>query len=227
MTREEAIWWVNHLFEIQKEEYFNKRMMEDAKEVEEAQHMAIDALKCKPTVIRCKELLSKEDFEAVVKRIHEQNQNVIVIPCEAEVVSTNTSTKSTNISTEPTTGALKSEPSEDLIKRSDAIEAIEIVDWYHQNNNKDMVHGANDDEHQAWYKADDVYKALEAVPSADRPRGEWIHTPNGIDRDFVWWVCSECGHKIFSETEKDRIEFHAYCGRCGAYMRGDMKGEIS
>lgn len=60
----------------------------------------------------------------------------------------------------------------DLIKRSDAIDAIECVTWYHQNRNKDMVSGANSDEHQAWYKADDVYKALEAVPSADGPQGE-------------------------------------------------------
>lgn len=44
MTKEEVIWWVNHLFEIRKEEYFNKGMMEDAKEVEEAQCMAIEAL---------------------------------------------------------------------------------------------------------------------------------------------------------------------------------------
>jgi len=51
MTREEAIWWVNHLFEIRKEEYFNKSMMEDAKEVEQAQHMAIEALSAdKPKV---------------------------------------------------------------------------------------------------------------------------------------------------------------------------------
>lgn len=48
MTKEEAIWWVNHLFEIRKEEYFNKGMMEDAKEVEEAQHMAIESLKNEP-----------------------------------------------------------------------------------------------------------------------------------------------------------------------------------
>lgn len=68
--------------------------------IDEAVEMAIDALKCKPTVIRCEKLLSKEDFEAIVKRIHEENQNVIVIPYEVEVVSTNTSTKSTNISTE-------------------------------------------------------------------------------------------------------------------------------
>lgn len=51
MTREEAIWWVNHLFEIRKEEYFNKGIMEDAKEVEEAQHMAIEALQEPKTII--------------------------------------------------------------------------------------------------------------------------------------------------------------------------------
>ena len=70
---------------------------------------------------------------------------------------------------------------------------------------------------------DQVMSVIARVPTTDRPKGEWIHTPNGIDRDFVWWTCSECGHKIFSETEKDRIEFHAYCGRCGAYMRGDTE----
>jgi len=73
---------------------------------------------------------------------------------------------------------------DDLIRRSDAIEAIEVVDWYHQNRNKDMVSGANSDEHQAWYKADDVYKALEAVPSADRPQGEWIDTAISIIDDM-------------------------------------------
>ena len=44
MTTKECTWWVNHLFEIRKEEYFNKGWMEDAKEVDEAQQMAIDAL---------------------------------------------------------------------------------------------------------------------------------------------------------------------------------------
>ena len=70
----------------------------------------------------------------------------------------------------------------DLISRAEAIEAIELVDWYHQNSNKDMVHGANDNEHQAWYKADDVYKALEAVPSANRPKdGDLISRTETIE----------------------------------------------
>ena len=100
----------------------------------------------------------------------------------------------------------------DLIKRSDAIEAIEIVDWYHQNRNKDMVSGANSDEHQAWYKADDVYKALEAVPSADRPQGEWIFTNNTL-RVCDEWECDQCGNISFEKTN--------FCDRCGADMRGE------
>jgi hypothetical protein len=74
--------------------------------------------------------------------------------------------------------------SDDLIRRSDAIEAIEVVDWYHQNRNKDMVSGANSDEHQAWYKVDDVYKALEAVPSADKPQGEWMPCSERLPEDI-------------------------------------------
>lgn len=54
----------------------------------------------------------------------------------------------------------------DYISRQAAIDAIEDTDWYHQNKNKDMVHGANSAEHQAWYKAEDIYEALRNVPSA-------------------------------------------------------------
>ena len=104
--------------------------------------------------------------------------------------------------------------SEDLIRRSDAIEAIEVVDWYHQNRNKDMVSGANSDEHQAWYKADDVYKALEAVPSADRPQGEWKSVkasiyPYGYDVE-----CSVCGHRMGSSFG------YKFCPMCGCRMKG-------
>ena len=57
----------------------------------------------------------------------------------------------------------------DLIRRSEVVEAIDNIDWYHQNANKDMVLGATD-EHQAWFKAEDVYSALESVPSAQPER---------------------------------------------------------
>lgn len=62
----------------------------------------------------------------------------------------------------------------ELIDKQAAIDAIEKVDWYHQNKNKDMVSGANSSEHQAWYKADDIYKTLEALPSTEAIPIEWI-----------------------------------------------------
>ena len=54
----------------------------------------------------------------------------------------------------------------DLINKQDAIDAFDAIDWYHQNRNKDMVSGANSNEHQAWFKVEDVYRALESVSSA-------------------------------------------------------------
>lgn len=44
-------------------------------------------------------------------------------------------------------------------------DAIESTDWYHQAPNKEMVHGANSAEHQAWYKEQDIYSALEDAPT--------------------------------------------------------------
>ena len=87
--------------------------------------------------------------------------------------------------------------SDDLIKRSDAIDAIELVDWYHQNRNKDMVHGANSDEHQAWYKSQDIYEALENIPSANRPQGEWI-------KDGHHLRCNQC--KAWKGVANDRSD---------------------
>ena len=57
----------------------------------------------------------------------------------------------------------------DLIERQAAIDAIENIDWYHQNDNGDMVSGASN-EHEAWYRAEDIYRALESVPSAQPER---------------------------------------------------------
>lgn len=55
---------------------------------------------------------------------------------------------------------------DDLISRQAILDAVDGVTWYHQNKNGEMVHGANSDEHQAWYKAEDIYKAIESVPPA-------------------------------------------------------------
>ena len=73
----------------------------------------------------------------------------------------------------------------DLISRAAVVDAIEGVDWYHQNQHGEMVHGANPDDHQAWYKAEDIYKAVENVPSAQ----QWIPCDKGEpDEDMECWV---------------------------------------
>lgn len=55
---------------------------------------------------------------------------------------------------------------DDLISRQAILDAVDGVTWYHQNENGEMVHGANSAEHQAWYKAEDIYAAIEALPPA-------------------------------------------------------------
>ena len=80
----------------------------------------------------------------------------------------------------------------------------------------------------AWHEFrrgfDFAMEFVQEAPTAepDRKKGRWEVQPStGEDRPFIWWKCSECGHVIFSETERDRKEFHAFCGRCGADMRGE------
>ena len=55
-------------------------------------------------------------------------------------------------------GEKKMTTNTDLIRRIE--EAIDNVDWYRQDDNKDMVIGASN-EHEAWYRAEDIYRALE------------------------------------------------------------------
>lgn len=52
----------------------------------------------------------------------------------------------------------------DLILRQDIIDAIEEVTWYHLHNGE-MVEGANSKEVQPWYKSEDIYKAIENIPT--------------------------------------------------------------
>ena len=54
MTREEAVWYVNHTFEVTKEELCNNGRFDEATEFEIAQNMAIEALQ-EPEIVRCKD----------------------------------------------------------------------------------------------------------------------------------------------------------------------------
>ena len=104
--------------------------------------------------------------------------------------------------------------SEDLIKREDAIRAI-----------------TNHCENECYYRVDnwcpqcqreEFEEAIKAVPSADRPQGEWIESFKRIEvkqeayigAKFVHdgWSCSEC-----SEVVEKR---YPNCPYCLARMKG-------
>lgn len=55
----------------------------------------------------------------------------------------------------------------DLIRRKDAVDAIERTDWYHINKCGELVHGANSEDDVPLYKADDVYKAIDETPGVE------------------------------------------------------------
>ena len=85
---------------------------------------------------------------------------------------------------------------EDLIRREDAIDAI--------NLRGRIPH----DIASAQY-ASMAINAIRTVPSADRPQGEWVRYMGDI------WTCSACGESLMC----DDIECNNYCPNCGAKMK--------
>ena len=91
---------------------------------------------------------------------------------------------------------------EDLIRREDAIDAI--------NLRARIPH----DIASAQY-ASMAINAIRTVPSADRPQGEWQDTGKDPDHSHpltaIWYRCSECGDGTNTKTN--------YCPNCGAKMK--------
>ena len=58
----------------------------------------------------------------------------------------------------------------ELIRKWDAIYAVEGVDWYHINERGELVKGANSKDHEPLYKAKDIYEALENVKTVQPER---------------------------------------------------------
>jgi hypothetical protein len=73
-----------------------------------------------------------------------------------------------------------------------------------------------------------ISKLETQIVEQEQKTGHWILQPSNKEqgeRDFIWWKCSKCGQVIFSETEKDRREFQAFCSRCGAKMVDSQERE--
>ena len=87
----------------------------------------------------------------------------------------------------------------DLIKRSDAIEAIRKlpnagIKWY--------------------VSAEAVFDVLLTIPSADRPQGEWILECDAEGEGDNLYRCSECGQGYGCQE----YDLPNYCPNCGAKM---------
>ena len=85
--------------------------------------------------------------------------------------------------------------SEDLIKREDAIKAIEEL--------PNAYNGWSDAYDKAY-----IIGTLEEVPSADRPQGEWID----VNGDGSLWRCDQCKDAACCKGN--------FCPNCGARMKG-------
>ena len=78
----------------------------------------------------------------------------------------------------------------DLIERGDAIKAL-----YKYN----------------FVTKEVIEREIMSIPSADRPRGEWIEQEDDYHH---YWECSECGMGVGLDDIRN------FCPNCGADMRG-------
>jgi len=53
-----------------------------------------------------------------------------------------------------------------LIDADRLTDVVDEIDWYHLHDGR-MVHGANSDIDQPWYKSDDIYKAIKDAPTVE------------------------------------------------------------
>lgn len=104
----------------------------------------------------------------------------------------------------------------DLIKRSDAVAAIANLHVSHDREEIFKAYAKNPHSMTTDFEGTliDAINAVEALPSADRPHGEWEMQE---DIDGLYGICSICGHDAdFSHYYKA----YKFCPNCGARMKG-------
>lgn len=104
---------------------------------------------------------------------------------------------------------------DDYIKRRALLDAIENLDWYRPIGDGQLLIGATGED-EAVYKANDVFRVIESLPTADvapARHGHWIDARiSGV----AHYRCTECGEYIESVWTAN-FDYH-YCPNCGARM---------
>ena len=90
----------------------------------------------------------------------------------------------------------------DLIRREDALKELRL-------DHKDVI----------YIDKKECARRIKAIPSADRPRGEW-KVFDAEDIGCYNCKCDACGEKFFIPLRKGRVPYY-FCPNCGADMRGD------
>ena len=109
---------------------------------------------------------------------------------------------------------------EDLIKRSDAIEAME---QRYQDILRIFKRKVKDGERAI---ALDMIGCIKSLPSADRPQGEWIYGEHDVAM-CDGYRCNRCDFFVPWDYEHKFIDFindYHYCPNCGARMKGADDG---
>lgn len=102
----------------------------------------------------------------------------------------------------------------DLIRRSDAIEAIrKHIGVPYSDENVGLGVAIHE---------------LNTLPSASRPTGEWKYKEKeSADGLYSWRECSVCGRKPLLDRWNHMENLSDFCPSCGADMRGeDDEGNV-
>ena len=104
----------------------------------------------------------------------------------------------------------------DLIKREDAIETIHNY-WKKRLDTLPTADIQQIDKILEHNKT--LCNFIDAIPSADRPQGEWEIEYRGNGWNDYWdYTCSNCGKKY---ERADAVLYKAnFCPNCGAKMKG-------
>lgn len=87
------------------------------------------------------------------------------------------------------------------IKREDALKELRL-------DHKDVI----------YIDKNECARRIKAIPSADRPHGEWIKRHGTIN-------CSVCKRSNWSACFEDTVRSFNFCPHCGARMKGADNGE--
>ena len=206
MTREEAI------IELKRKITYTIGGL--SKEEYNATVMAIEALSAEPIVIRAKTFMRKEDFDKWAEDIKRQGENIICIPCDAEVVSADADRPS-NVLQEK-----KPTPIEDYMTGKSRLAdrpSVEIKECKPLCTEQkiaveEFLNAPRITEECAIELLQMTGWLQEHDKEIGRPSGEWeLHK----DIDGEYGICSVCGNDAdFSHYGKP----YAYCPNCGARM---------